>query len=56
MVQMISSKKATTDLKEVTGRMSDNLCREAAYLNPTLKRDCAKARSPLASRSAFIEK
>jgi hypothetical protein len=32
MVQLIGSKKATTCLKKITGRMSDNLCREAAYL------------------------
>ncbi len=34
---MIGSKKPTTDLKEVKGRMSDNLCRDAAYLNQSLQ-------------------
>jgi hypothetical protein len=33
MVQMIGSKKATTGLKEITGRVLDKHCREAAYLN-----------------------
>jgi len=44
MVQMIGSKKATTGLKKITGRMFDNLCREAASFNNRLQRTAFRRR------------
>ena len=48
MVQMIGSKKATTGLKEITGRMLDKPCRDSGLLEQIAPGDIKKRRSSLA--------